>query len=121
MEHELSAYYDITHGAGLAILTPRWMRYILQKDAKTIKRFSRFARNVMGLMGEDSYDLSIRGIEAFEEYIRSTSLPMTLTELGIDDINFENMALHANRNQKLKASYVPLDEKDIIEIYKMCI
>ena len=46
---------------------------------------------------------------------------MTLTELGIDDINFEKMALHANRNQKLKASYVPLDEKDIIEIYKMCI
>lgn len=121
MEHELSAYYDITHGTGLAILTPRWMRYILNKDKKTVKRFSRFARNVMGLKGEDSYDLSLNGINAFEEYIRSTDLPMTLTELGIDDKYFNAMAIHANRNQKLKASFVPLNEDDIIEIYKMCL
>ena len=49
MEHELSAYYDITHGVGLAILTIRWMRHILNKDASTIERFAKFARNVMGM------------------------------------------------------------------------
>ena len=52
MEHELSAYYDITHGVGLAILTPRWMRHILRKDPSVTPRFVRFARNVMGLDGD---------------------------------------------------------------------
>ena len=44
MEHELSAFYDITHGIGLAILTPRWMNYVLSEQ--TVGKFAQFARNV---------------------------------------------------------------------------
>ena len=58
MEHELSAFYDITHGVGLAILTPRWMRFILKKDPTALPRFVRFAKNVMGLTGEDENALA---------------------------------------------------------------
>ena len=47
MEHELSAYYDITHGHGLAILTPRWLKYIL--DETTAPAVSRLGTKVFGI------------------------------------------------------------------------
>ena len=46
MEHPLSAWYDITHGDGLAILTPRWMRYILKKDSNTVSAVAAYVTNV---------------------------------------------------------------------------
>ena len=58
MEHELSAFYDITHGEGLAILTPAWMEHILNDD--TLPMFVEFAKNVWGLSGDDDYALAPR-------------------------------------------------------------
>lgn len=121
MEHELSAFYDITHGVGLAILTPRWMRHILAKDSSTTARFAKFARNVMGLVGEDDAKLAAEGIDALEAYFKSTGIPMTLTELGIGTEHFEVMADHANVGGYLKNAYVPLTNEDIVEIYKACL
>ena len=121
MEHELSAYYDITHGTGLAILTPRWMRRILAKDPAVTPRFVRFARNVMGLDGDDDAALARAGIDALEEYFKSTGLPMTLSELGIGTEHFEAMAAHANPDNFLSEAYVPLTNEDIVEIYRACL
>ena len=121
MEHELSAYYDITHGTGLAILTPRWMRHILAKDPSVTPRFVRFARNVMGLDGDDESALARAGIDALEEYFRSTGLPMTLRELGIGDEHFAAMAAHANPDGFLRDAFVPLTNEDIVEIFRACL
>ena len=121
MEHELSAYYDITHGVGLAILTIRWMRHILGKDASAMERFVKFAKNVMGLSGDDERKLAFAGIDALENYFKETGIPMTLTELGIDDKHFEAMAAHANADGYLKDAFVALTNEDIVEIYKACL
>ena len=121
MEHELSAYYDITHGTGLAILTPRWMRHILAKDPSVTPRFVRFARNVMGLDGDDDAALARAGIDALEQYFKSTGLPMTLGELGIGTEHFEAMAAHANPDNFLSEAFVPLTNEDIVEIYRACL
>lgn len=121
MEHELSAFYDITHGVGLAILTPRWMRYILKKDPTTTHRFAKFARNVIGLVGDDEVKLAKDGIDALEAYFKSTGIPMTLTELEIGTENFEKMAAQANGEGRLLHAYVPLTNEDIVEIYKSCL
>ena len=121
MEHELSAYYDITHGVGLAILTPRWMRFILKKDPSVTARFARFARNVMGLDGEDSTSLAVAGIDALEEYFRSTGLPMTLSELNIGSEHFVSMATHAISIKQLEDAYVGLTAADIIAIFNDCL
>lgn len=121
MEHELSAYYDITHGVGLAILTPRWMRHILAKDSTSLPRFVKFAKNVMGLTGQEDMELAKAGIDALESYFKSTGIPMTLSELGIGCEHFEAMAAHANAGGHLKNAFVELTNKDIVDIYYACL
>jgi len=121
MEHELSAYYDITHGVGLAILTPRWMRHILAKDPSVTGRFAKFARNVMGLDGSDEAALAKEGIDALERYFISTGIPMCLSALNIGEEHFADMAAHANLNDKLSHAYVPLTNEDVVAIYKACL
>ena len=121
MEHELSAFYDITHGIGLAILTPRWMRFILEKDPSCTWRFVRFAKNVWGLNGDDEKALAIAGIEKLEEFFAQSGIPQNLTELKITDEHFEEMAAHANYGNYLKYAFVALTNEDIVEIYKACL
>ena len=119
MEHQLSAYYDITHGVGLAILTPRWMRYILKKDPTTLPRFVKFANNVWGIDGDDE-ETALKGIDALEKFFVESEIPMTLKEVGIDEENFEIMAEKSNNNDRLIGAYVPLTKEDVIEIFTMC-
>ena len=121
MEHQLSAYYDITHGVGLAILTPRWMRHILAKDPSVTPRFARFARNVMGLSGTEEAALAQAGIDALEAYFVSTGIPMRLSAVGIDRAHFSAMAAKACRGGRLQDSFVPMDEKDVEAIFEACL
>ena len=121
MEHELSAFYDITHGVGLAILTPRWMRFILEKDPSCAWRFVRFAKNVWGLDGTDETALAEAGIAALENFFRDAKIPMTLSELGIGTEHFAEMAAHANRGGTLKNAFVSLTTEDIEEIFRRCL
>ena len=96
LTNELSAYYDIPHGGGLAILTTRCMRHILKKDPSCAWCFVRFAKNVMGLSGEDEAALAAAGIDALEVYFKSIGIPMTLSELKIGPEHFAETASHAN-------------------------
>ena len=120
MEHELSAFYDITHGVGLAILTPAWMRYVLNED--TVKRFAMFARNVWEVEEEEDHKAAERGIGLTEQFFRDMGLPGKLSELGIDDSQFALMAKEAVRTSGLSTrAYVKLQEADVEEIYRNCL
>ena len=121
MEHELSAYYDITHGVGLAILTPRWMRFVLRNDPSTEWRFVRFAKNVWGIEGEDDHGLALKGIDALEDFFRSCGIPMSLSELGIGTEHFDDMAAHADVGGRLTNAWVPLTKEDVEEIFRDCL
>ena len=117
IEHALSAYYDITHGEGLAILTPRWMRHILSD--KTVDRFVKYGVNVFGIDSSlDKYEIADQAIEATYKFFESIGIPMHLREVGIDESRIEEMAHHIAVNEGLENAYVPLTEKDIIEILK---
>lgn len=120
IEHELSAFYDITHGVGLAILTPVWMRYVLSVD--TMKRFAMYARNVWDVEEEDDYEAALAGIKLTENFFRELGLPKTLSELGIDDSQFATMASEAVRTSGLSTrSYVKLNAEDVEQIYRNCL
>lgn len=91
MEHELSAAYDVAHGAGLAVLTPAWMKYVWKDNPDM---FVQFAVNVMGVAkGLRSKEEAIReGIARLQAFYRVMGLPQTLMELGIDESRQEEMA-----------------------------
>ncbi|MDR2073062.1 MAG: iron-containing alcohol dehydrogenase [Spirochaetaceae bacterium] len=94
MEHELSAIYDIAHGAGLAVLTPAWMRYVY-KDK--LNMFVQFAVKVMGVEGSyrDPEAIVEEGIARLSKFFQKMGLPATLAELGIDSSRLELMAKKA--------------------------
>ena len=115
MEHALSAYYDITHGEGLAILTPRWMKHILSD--RTVDRFVKYGVNVFGIdKSLDKYEIADKAIEETYKFFESIGIPMHLKEVGIDESRIEEMAHHIAVNEGLENAYVPLTEKDIVEI-----
>lgn len=119
IEHELSAYYDVTHGAGLAVITPAWMKYIL--NDKTAARFAMYARNVWNAPQGNIYDAAKYGIEKTVDFFQACGLPSTLNELGIPTDKLEIMAEAALRNGNLeKRAYVPLSKQDILNILLSC-
>ena len=115
IEHALSAYYDITHGEGLAIITPRWMKHILSE--KTIGRFVKYGINVFGIDATlPKQEIAEKAIEATYAFFESINIPMHLREVGIDDSRLDEMAHHIAINEGLEHAYAPLSEQDIKEI-----
>lgn len=91
MEHILSAYYDIPHGAGIAIMSLAWFRYCLSEQTAAI--FAKWGRNVWGLSYEGGdYAIGLASIDAFEDLCRELGLPVRLSELGITKANIEEIA-----------------------------
>lgn len=115
IEHALSAYYDITHGEGLAIITPRWMKHILSD--RTVDRFVKYGINVFGIDASlDKFEIAEKSIEATYNFFESIGIPMHLKDLGIDESRVQEMAHHIAVNEGLDQAYVPLSEKDIADI-----
>lgn len=119
IEHVVSAYYDITHGVGLAILTPAWMKYVLSEQTKA--RFARFAREVFGVDEADDMTAAKLGIEKVEEFFLSLGMPLSLADAGVNDELFSTMASEAIRTSGLsERSYVKLNVQDVEKIFESC-
>ncbi|MFQ6794554.1 MAG: iron-containing alcohol dehydrogenase [Thomasclavelia sp.] len=119
MEHVLSAVYNVIHGEGLAVLTPSWMRYIL--DDTTAIKFKEFGVNVWGIDSSlsdfEAANLAINELEDF--FINVLHLPSKLSEIGVDDSKFDEMAEIAVKGTTING-YKSLNKEDVINIYKMC-
>lgn len=124
MEHEISAVYDVAHGAGLAVVTPAWMKFIVaEKSAK----LAQFARNVFGVPeGENDEATARAGIAALVNFYKKMALPTSMRELGIpDDSRFEEMAKKAVLGRSRDGAEIPqgffrkLYSDDIVKIYRL--
>lgn len=120
MEHGLSAVYDITHGLGLAILTPRWMEYIL--DETMVSKYYQFGCNVLGINPEgDQMEVAKKTISLLSDFFfNSLELQSTFTEIGIDDSKISEMAEKACGGGIIHG-FKPLNQQDVENIYKMCL
>lgn len=120
MEHPLSAYYDIAHGLGLAIIVPKWLRYALNDD--NIDRYVKFGVNVFNIdPALDKKTIALKAIEFLEEFLYvDLKLPASLKECEIDDTYFVDMAYRACKGDKING-FITLNIDDVIEIYKMCL
>ncbi|MCR5271522.1 MAG: iron-containing alcohol dehydrogenase [Lachnospiraceae bacterium] len=119
IEHVVSAFYDITHAVGLAILTPAWMESALSDE--TAPRFARFAREVFHVSEKDDMKAAVLGIEKVKAFNKSLDMPAKFSEVGIADERFEEMAKEAVRTSGIaKRSYVKMDEACVYEILEKC-
>ena len=117
MEHELSAIYDVAHGAGLAVLTPAWMEYVYRTN---VPMFVQFAVRVMGVDGSfrDPDAIVAEGIARLREFFRRMGLPGTLQELGIGEEHLAEMAQKATARGAL-GGLKKLEAADVLAIYKL--
>lgn len=116
MEHVLSAYYDITHGAGLAILTPHWMKYVL--DGSTLDKFVEYGINVWNIDNtEDKYEIANKAIEKTREYFISLGIPAALREVGIEEGKLEVMAKQVAQNGTV-GNFKELTAEDVLNIFE---
>ena len=121
IEHELSAFYDITHGLGLAILTPRWMEYVLNE--KTAHRFYELGVNVFDIdKNLSEMEVAKITIEKIKDFLfNDLGLDSNLRKIGIDETHFDEMSKKAcGKNGSIKG-FIELTPADVKKIYQMCL
>jgi len=122
LDHELSALYDLAHGAGLAIMFPAWIKYNIGEDAKadSTARFARFAAKVWGVDGAfyDYKQAALEGVLRMENFFRSIGMPVRLGEANIDTARIPEMAKRAVYFGPI-GSYRKLTEKDAEAVYRL--
>lgn len=117
MEHELSAVYDVTHGAGLAVITPAWMTFMAEHRPAKV---AQLARRVFGISNTDDREAALEGIAALKKFFSSLGLPLTLRELGINTPDYTLLVdkLHENKGEFV-GGYYRLSRKETEEIYRL--
>lgn len=117
IEHALSAYFDITHGAGLAIITPRWMKEILSE--RTLNRFKVLGKELFNIDVKELNDAYLV-IDSFYKFFESIGIPMHLVEVGVKEEKIEEMAEHILKYDPTigEHMYVELDRNALIRILK---
>lgn len=117
MEHELSAVYGVTHGAGLAVITPAWMTFMATHNPK---KGAQFARRVFDVVNDDDTQAALEGIALLRKFYASLDLPTTLAQLGIENPDFDLLVkkLHENKGDVI-GGYYRLTSKETMEIYHL--
>ena len=120
LEHDLGGVYDIAHGAGLSAVWGSWARYVYKENPK---RFVQFAENVFGIekIGTDE-EISIKGIEAMENFYKDIEMPISISETGINlsDEDVEMLAEKCSNNgTRYIGSFKKLFKEDMAKIYSM--
>ena len=120
MEHELSAYYDIAHGAGLAVMFPAWMKFVMHHD---VMRFAQFAVRVWGceMDFQNPQVTALQGIERYEQFLISIGMPVRFAGLDAKKEDIPTLVKTLGLGSRTLGSFVKLTEKDVEEIYKLAI
>ncbi len=116
IEHELSAIYDIAHGAGLAIVFPAWMKHVYKHD---IPRFKQFAERVFEVTAGSDEEVALEGIARLESFFREIGLPVTLSEAGIPHDRLDEMAKKCAWRSADVGNYVKLTEDTVRQVLEL--
>lgn len=118
LEHEISAIYGVTHGAGLSVIFPAWMTWMVEHN---VGKIAQYAVRVWGVPeSEDKKAVALEGIGKLKAFFGSLGLPVTFKELGVENPDIDRLAdsLHRNKGE-LVGNYVKLTKQDSKEIYRL--
>ena len=125
MEHKMSGDWDIPHGAGLAVVTPVWMRHVFRNY---LDQFVNYAVDVWGIENDPSNpeQVALSGIAALEHFFYDTlQLPRTLSALGVKNISEEELVTVVKKNFQYGNDTIgrmaPLYYNDVYTIFKECL
>ena len=118
IEHELSALYDCAHGAGLAVIFPAWMRYVMYQD---IPRFVRFAVQVWGCELDESNPeaTALEGIARTKAFFKRVGMPTSFRELGAKEEDIPKLLEQLQIDGRTLGSFVPLDREGCEAVYRL--
>jgi len=120
IEHEISAIYDVAHGAGLAVVFPAWMKYVYKNN---LDRFVQFAVRVWNV--EMNFDeperTALEGIERLKKFFKEIGLPVSLKEMNIGDDRLEEMASNARTEESYNRKFCKLNREDVYNILKLAV
>ena len=120
MEHELSGLYDVAHGAGLAVMFPAWMKYVMHHD---VMRFAQFAVRVWGCEMDFSNpeNTARQGIAKMEQFFTSIGMPVRFSELGAKAEDISLLAKTMGLGAGTVGGFVKLTEEDVKKIYELAV
>ena len=119
MEHEVSAVYGVTHGAGLAVIIPAWMTFMAKHHPGKI---AQFGRRVFGVTSHDDSTAAMETVISLKAFFGSLGLPVTFSELGVahPDIDLLVKKLHENKGTQI-GGYYRLGPVETAEIYRLAL
>ena len=118
LEHAVSAVYDIPHGAGLAILFPNWMRYMVEKDT-ALTKFQQLAIRVFGVDPSlDDREIALQGIDRLSTFWSDLGAPSRLADYGIGEDALDVLADKAMQDGPF-GRLRTLEREDVLEIRRM--
>ena len=120
LEHEISAIYNVAHGAGLAVIFPAWMAFMAEHNPAKI---AQFAHRVFDIpKSEDLEEMALAGTARLKHFFRYMGLPVSFKELGIEHPDIDRMLVSLRRNKgELLGNYVKLTMTDCREIYRLAL
>lgn len=117
LEHEVSAVYGVTHGAGLAVMFPAWMTYAMKSNPK---KLAQYARRVFDIDEADDTKAAALGIEALKGFLTSIGMPVNMKQLGVEEPNCELLARKVVENKGASfGNYIKIDRPTAEEIYRI--
>ncbi len=118
LEHELSGLYDVTHGAGLAVIMPSWMEYV---HGHNVMRFCQMATRIFGcqMNFEDPEATALEGIKRFRSFLHSIGMPINFAELGAKEEDIPKLVEKLGIGDGTRAGFMELNADDVAAIYKI--
>lgn len=121
MEHEISAEYDVTHGAGLAVIFPAFLQYASEHNPHKV---AQLAHRVLGIADSGNVkEDALKGALKLKEWLHNTlNMPVNFKQLGIEnpDLELMNTRLHRLKGEIMQG-YMPLDAQATMEIYRLAL
>ncbi len=120
MEHELSALYDVAHGAGLAVMFPAWMKYVMHHN---VMLFAQFAVRVWNCEMDFQYPekTALQGIYRYEQFMTSIGMPIRFSQLGAKAEDIPTLVKNLRLGKNTMGSFVKLNEEDVRKIYELAV
>lgn len=120
MEHEISALYDVTHGAGLAVIFPAWLTWMASHHVEKVAQYAARVWDVP--VSEDLKAMALEGVARLKSFFTSIGMPVNFAQLGVEHPDIELLVehLHANKGEQV-GCYVRLGRKETREIYELAL